>query len=233
MVSDKSLYSARSARPALGGRLGNTSVMGELESSILKYTLSLHVLTHGRLQSLPELLQFSATEPEYLQDHLRWVLRGHRLDVVELLRFPAIKTVLNASPSEVGTLPDDITRLAREYLDNAVLRIDIHVEEFLHRHQGTWLTIRGCTRSILALIGMKLKCQQVAEHVVGLPDGRQGSHTHDPSFQSRLLPKNWRTAVVRVDDMLFAWETESTDVARLRLIVQTLLGLCYEDRDSD
>ncbi len=207
--------------------------MGQRESSILKCTLLLHILMFSRLHSLPQVLRFSATESEYLQDHLRWVLRGHRLDVVELLRFPAIKIVLNTSPSKVGTLPDDIIRLAREYLDNAVLRIDIHVEEFLHRHQGTWLTIRACTRSILALIGMKLKCQQIAENVVGLPDGQQGSKARNPSFQSRLLPNNWRTAVVRVDDLLSAWETESTDLARLRLMVQTLWRLCYEDRNSD
>lgn len=144
------------------------------------------------------------------------MLRGHRLDVIELLRFPALKAILNSDT--LRDLPYAVLRVAREYLDNAVLRIDVHVEEFYHRHQGTWLTIRGCTRSVLALLGTKLRC----DREVG-PTGATGSAL-DPA--TLLLPPTWRSAVERVLHMLRSWQDESKDVPRLAALVETLLQLC-------
>jgi hypothetical protein len=39
-------------------------------------------------------------------------------------------------------------------LANCIYRIETNMEGFLHRHQGTWLTIRSCTRSALMLLGV-------------------------------------------------------------------------------
>lgn len=96
--------------------------------------------------------------------------------------------------------------MTREYLSNALYRIEVHVEEFYHRHQGTWLTIRACTRSALALLGVHLACKQ------------------DDGLRSALLPDNWRPAVEEVIQMLNAWEHESPDILCLREIVQTLMN---------
>ena len=37
-------------------------------------------------------------------------------------------------------------KLSREMLANCIYRIETNMEGFLHRHQGTWLTIRSCSR---------------------------------------------------------------------------------------
>lgn len=138
--------------------------------------------------------------------------------MIELLRFPAIKAVLNAE--RLRDLSYTVLRLAREYLENAVLRIDVHLEEFFHRHQGTWLTIRGCTRSVLALLGTKLRCDKE----IGGGMGHAGSSALDPA--NLLLPQGWRTAVEQVLEMLHAWEDESNDIPRLAALVESLLQQC-------
>lgn len=181
------------------------------------------VIATSRMQSLPPPMRFSPTSSEPLHDILRWVLRGHRIDVIELLRFPAISAILNptrprasvTSPAENGAmLPYSVTilRLAREYLDNAVYRIETNAEGLLHRHQGSWLTVRSCTRSALALLGAKLQSQEDHSGVI-----------------SSILPATWRDAVIQVLQMLTAWETESRDVLRLREIIEGLLSACYDD----
>lgn len=138
--------------------------------------------------------------------------------MIELLRFPALKAVLNADKLE--GLSYTVLRLAREYLDNAVLRIDVHVEEFFHRHQGTWLTIRGCTRSVLALLGTKLRCDRENGNRMYTAAGS----ALDPA--TLLLPEGWRIAVERVLEMLRAWQDECGDVPRLASLVESLLQLC-------
>ena len=186
----------------------------------------------SRMLSLPPPLRFSPTSSEPLHDILRWVLRGHRVDIIELLRFPAIQSVLNptaATATNGRTLPSYYSptrlRLAREYLENAVQRIDTNVEGLLLRHQGSWLTIRSCTRSVLMLLGAKLRCQEeaVSEQLLGRTKaGRM-------SLADSILPQGWRNAAVQVLTMLRAWEMESRDIGKQREIVETLLAQCPSD----
>lgn len=105
---------------------------------------------------------------------------------------------------------------AREYTENAVIRIEAHVEEFLHRHQGTWLTIRGCTRSALALLGLKLRCDSLCG----------SGATSGFGLMQALLPPRWREAVYHVLEMLRAWQEERHDIRRLFAAVDTLLQVC-------
>lgn len=177
-------------------------------------------------------MRFSPTSTEPLHDILRWVLRGHRIDIIELLRFPALSEILN--PVNISSFTDSanhhqhsdiIIRLAGEYLANAAQRISTNAEGFLHRHQGSWLTIRSCTRSALTLLGAKLKSQEEMKDwaVHGL------RHEESNNMVSTILPPGWKHAVLEVIEMLRAWEAESPDVGRLRVIVEGLLGLCsYE-----
>ena len=187
-------------------------------------------------------MRFSPTSTEPLHDILRWVLRGHRIDIIELLRFPALSAILNPPPPVVrarGTSPlaahhethsTTTLRLAREYLENAVQRISTNAEGLLHRHQGSWLTIRSCTRSALALLGVKLKCQQrllQEEEDASWDPMRRNESQEQPSLaSSSILPVRWRYAVVQVLEMLRVWEVESPDVGMLRQIVEVLLGQC-------
>ena len=166
-----------------------------------------------RLQSLPPSLKFHANSTEPLNDHLKWVLRGHRLDVLELLRFPAFKAVM--LEMNIKNLPAFTLQHAREYAENAVMRIEVHVEEFLHRHQGTWLTIRGCSRSALALLGLRLRCNSLSPNAMA-----------DFDIGQTLLPPRWPEAVHNVLEMLRAWQEERHDVKRLCEVVETLLQMC-------
>lgn len=174
-------------------------------------------------------MRFSPTSTEPLHDILRWVLRGHRIDIIELLRFPALFEILNTVT--VSNITDSsrrrqhseiVTRLAGEYLENAVQRISTNAEGFLHRHQGSWLTIRSCTRSALALLGAKLKSQEEMKDwaVDGLSDGESNN------VIGAILPPRWKHAVLQVIEMLRAWEAESPDVRRLRVVLEGILGLC-------
>lgn len=126
--------------------------------------------------------------------------------MIELLRFPAIRSFLShdSPATHVRDLSPSTIEMVREYLDNAVYRIEVHVEEFYHRHMGTWLTIRGCTRSALAVLGVSLACG------------------YNQALRETLLPPRWRAAVSEVYDMLRAWEHESRDVRHLREVVQAL-----------
>jgi hypothetical protein len=161
-------------------------------------------------------MRFSSTSIEPLHDILRWVLRGHRIDIIELIRFPALSNILN---SNFGHLPrSEITiRLAREYLENAVQRIGTNAEGFLHRHQGSWLTIRSCTRSALTLLGTRLKYEE------------ESNDRESASIIGNILPPGWRVAVLQVLGMLRVWEAESPDVKRLREVLDGLLRLCPYD----
>lgn len=187
------------------------------------------------MQYLPHPLQFSPASTEGLDDQLRWVLCGHRIDVIEILRFPAFRSVFGPRTTSAGEAPPhlrdqnpaDTLRLASEYLHNAVQRIEISAEGFLHRHQGSWLTIRGCTRSALTLLGAKLSCQDRGRDDWGTHwDMTSRTESLHASLPEDLLPPRWEDAVVRVLDMLRVWETESKDVGKLREIVETLLGFC-------
>jgi hypothetical protein len=108
-------------------------------------------------------MRFPAQTDQVTGDILRFILRGHMLDIREVVRFPAIHVVL-ASPSMFSAENSSITcvRLARELLENAVERIKANREGWYHRHQGTWLIMRSCSKSALYLLGMALKCQQAA-----------------------------------------------------------------------
>lgn len=168
-------------------------------------------------------MRFSSTSIEPLHDILRWVLRGHRIDIIEIIRFPELSNILNPAAttrtdSNLSLPHSEITiRLAREYLENAIQRIGTNAEGFLHRHQGSWLTIRSCTRSALALIGTRLKYEE------------DSNDRERASIIGNILPPGWRVAVLQVLGMLRAWEAESLDVRRLREVLDGLLGLCPYD----
>lgn len=185
-------------------------------------------------------MRFSATSTEPLFDILPWVLRGHHIDVIEILRFPAISVILNnrnvSSSAPIANLPsafsEPTSQLAKEYLENAVRRIEANAEGLLHRHQGSWLTMRSCTRSALSLLAMKLYCQSESQstgdenNVPGDSRAYHSSPSPVPLLAEFVLPPRWRDAVILVISMLKTWESESPDIGRLRLVVEGLLDLC-------
>lgn len=155
--------------------------------------------------------------------------------MIELLRFPVFRSIFGPSTTGSGGTPAallgpnsaDNLRLASEFLENAVQRIEISAEGSLHRHQGSWLTIRGSTRSALTLIGAKLVAQeQGRNNREDVRDMADGMPALSRNWADDILPLRWETAVLQVLDMLRAWETESKDLEKLTMILETLLGMC-------
>jgi hypothetical protein len=74
-------------------------------------------------------MKFPVQTNQATGDILRFILRGHMIDIREVVRFPAIHAVL-ASPSLLSTDNPSLTcvRLARELLENAVERIKANRE---------------------------------------------------------------------------------------------------------
>lgn len=161
------------------------------------------------------------------------MLREHNSDVVEILRFPAYRYVI---ASDIWTLDNGLSeptvQTAREYLNNAVMRIENKSEEFLHRHQGTWLTIRNCTRGALVLLGAKLKCQEFEAELTALRQPDYDYIRGTLNYLKYILPNKWRDATLRTLGMLDAWEDESADVGRLKVILQRLLAACTPEHDD-
>jgi hypothetical protein len=147
-------------------------------------------------------------------DILRFILRCHMIDIREVARFPAVHAVL-ASPSPFSTDNFSTTciHLVQELLKNAVDRIRANREGWYHRHQGTWLMMRSCSRSALHLLGMALKCHQAA---TAMKMDRQ-------VLEQEVLPPQWKEAVVQVVELLDYWAEESGDIKRLSSILKELM----------
>jgi hypothetical protein len=158
-----------------------------------------------RYNTLPPSMKFPTDRDQPTGDILRYILRGHMLDIREFVRFPAIHAVLS---SPVSVSPDTASatciKLARELLLNAVDRIRANREGFYHRHQGTWLGARNCARSALHLVGMALKCEKAA----------QLTNSSGYELRRKMLPHDWAEAVELVIDLLNYW---------------SVLMQCYED----
>lgn len=206
------------------------------------------LLTPFRTQLLPPAMQFPASSTDPPKDILPWVLRGHGIDAVELLRFPAFAAIMKlqsplaplASPallelqststSSADPTLHSLARLVREYLQNAVNRIEANANGVFHRHQGTWLAIRSCTRSALALLGTRLALQEQRDLAIlrGISVGGGGIVGSPPEtlLLEPVLPPRWKDAVLLVRHMLRAWEPEGRDVAYLTDVLEGLLSLC-------
>jgi hypothetical protein len=159
-------------------------------------------------------MRFPAQTDQTTGDILRFILRGHMLDIREVVRFPAIHAIL-ASPSMFSADNPSLTcvRLARELLENAVERIKANREGWYHRHQGTWLMMRSCSRSALHLLGMALKCQQAAA-VMSI---------NRKDLETKVLPPRWKEAVEQVAELLDYWADESSDMKRLSHVLKELM----------
>lgn len=87
----------------------------------------------------------------------------------------------------------------RKGLEVCVQRVDINEKGFYHRHHGTWLMLRSCTRSALVLLAAA-RCVDLGP----------------------LMPEGWEQAVSKVMTMLGFWKGESRDVMDRLQILETL-----------
>lgn len=155
-------------------------------------------------EMLPAAMAFPSNASERTGDALRGILRSHLIDILDVLYFPAVRAVACKDINEIGPY---VLATAREALANAVYRLTICEEGFWHRHQGTWLMIRTCSRSTLQLLAIAFRARQ------------------EPSLAG-LLPEGWKYSVSRVFTCIEYWEPESPDLtmllARLRELVSRI-----------
>jgi hypothetical protein len=151
-------------------------------------------------------------------DILRLILRGHMIDVRDFVRFPALEEALALKPHALLRSFSPIQlRLTRECLEIAVESIEANRESFFHRHQGTWLMARTCTKSSLILLAMAMRCRAEA----------RSTGTIVIELEEMMLPSRWRKVVEQTVEVLKYWSDESKDLARLNDLLRELLRI-YE-----
>ena len=89
----------------------------------------------------------------------------------------------------------------RKGLKVCVDRIQQNRKGFCHRHHGTWLMLRSCSRSAFVLMAAA-RCPELGLY----------------------LPMGWENAVMEVKKMLDLWKDESRDVSQVSAYLETLLG---------
>ncbi|KAE9363780.1 hypothetical protein N431DRAFT_356437 [Stipitochalara longipes BDJ] len=165
---------------------------------------------------LPAQMKFPRHSDVPTNDILRLILRGHMIDVRDFVRFPALEEVLALNPHTLLTSFSSIQlRLTREYLEIAAESIEANRESFFHRHQGTWLMARTCTKSSLILLAMALRCQAEA----------RSTGIRATELEEMMLPTRWRKAVEQTVETLTYWSDESNDLSRLNDLLRDLLHL--------
>lgn len=148
-------------------------------------------------------------------DPLKGILRGHYIDILDVVLFPAVHAVVHRDVREISP---DVLEKAQQALATAVDRITISSEGFYHRHQGTWLMIRTCSRSALLLLGVGLRAQQEAR------EGRDGG-----AIIGGLLPSGWRDSVAKVIALVEYWEAESPELGGSLVRFRELYGRVQDD----
>ena len=167
---------------------------------------------------LPAQMKFPRHSDVPLNDILRLILRGHMIDVRDLVRFPALEEVLAINPHvPLRNFSTIQLRLTRECLEIAVESIEANRESFFHRHQGTWLMARTCSRSSLLLLAMALRCKAEA----------RSTGVSAMELEEMMLPERWRKAVEMTVETLTFWADESNDLSRMNDLLRDLLRI-YE-----
>lgn len=150
----------------------------------------------SRLSSLPQTLRFDSNENDE-DNHaaLKFILSGHLLDCYEMMYWPFIVAAVHGRLRGAAA-----ESFAKKGLEICARRIDKNESGFYHRHHGTWLMLRSCTRSALVLLAA-VRCPSLA----------------------KLLPMNWERAIYKVKDMLSHWKDESRDASDRLYIIDKLM----------
>lgn len=155
------------------------------------------------VQALPENMSTQAPIDE--DEICRFVLRGHLINVWEILYWPFVNwAIVSGTHHENEPL---IQKLVTKGLQVHVDRIRVNRPGFLHRHHGTFGMIKSCTRSALVLLAV------ASVSAVGSHGGHQG-YFH--------LPNGWEAAIKDVIELLEAWEHESADISTMVVTVRLL-----------
>lgn len=148
-----------------------------------------------RLASLPETLALGVVNPDTDQyEPFRFILSGHFLDCQETMYWHFVAQGIH------GRVCNGNEKFVRKGLKVCVDRIQQNRTGFYHRHHGTWLMLRSCTRSALVLLAAA-RCVEL----VG------------------FLSPGWKEAVLDVTRMLTFWKDESGGISEMLDVLRTML----------
>lgn len=131
------------------------------------------------------------------EDICRSVIRCHLVNLFELIYWACCMASLEAL-SAGRAVPPDVQEMAYRGLETHVNRLHVNEPGFLHRHHGTLLMIKSCTRSVLVLLA--------AARV------------------EMTMPPNWRDAVYKGIALLGYWSSELTDLGHWQTVVEKQLS---------
>jgi hypothetical protein len=160
----------------------------------------------GWIRSLPSALHLDAEEENENPLHatLKFILNGHLLDCYEMMYWPFVVDAVNSHYTQAHSRAPHNSSItdsfARKGLLVCVQRIQKNERGFYHRHHGTWLMLRSCTRSALVLLGARNSARLAG-----------------------LLPAGWEEAVYKVCGMLRFWANESRDCRDRLAILEGLM----------
>jgi hypothetical protein len=165
------------------------------KSDLYTSTAAFEGLAEEWLQSLPHPMNLHTPQAE--DDVLRFILRGHFLNLWEVIYWPFFEKFFNQRSSE-----PHVEIYVRKGLQIGIDRIRINKPGFCHRHHGTWLMLQSCTRSALALLAAAY-CPEATV----------------------LLPNDWKEAVFDTIELLRYWQDEVADAADRLQILEELISV--------
>jgi hypothetical protein len=155
------------------------------------------------LQTLPN--KMSMSSPPHEDEICRFVLRGHLINVYEILYWPFVDWGLR--PGSIDNSTPLLQRLATKGLQIHVDRIIVNRPGFTHRHHGTFGMIKSCTRSALILLAA---------------GSAQNSAFEDHHNQPYQMPMDWPDAVHEVIQLLENWKYETPDLSNMSFTLNQL-----------
>jgi hypothetical protein len=103
------------------------------------------------IDSLPSFLSFDA--PAADDDICRFVLRGHAINLYEVVYWPFLSAHLDGSIPDFAQLAP-FTHLAQTAIDYHVSRLKVNEPGYRHRHHGTLPLLGSCSRSTMILVAV-------------------------------------------------------------------------------
>ena len=152
--------------------------------------------------ALPDTMSLQAPPSE--DEVCRFVLRGHFINVHEMLYWPFVDWAINGPSLNLDDWP--LIELMAKGLRSHLERIIVNRPGFRHRHHGTFGMIVSCTRSALVLLAAGHACATSQSTVL----------------QPHHMPIGWQDAVKEVIRLNETWEHEAPDLCRMVMILNDL-----------
>ncbi|KAH8172163.1 fungal zn(2)-Cys(6) binuclear cluster domain-containing protein [Sarocladium implicatum] len=161
------------------------------------------------IDCLPSFLSFS--EPAEQDDVCRFVLRGHAINLYELIYWPFLSAHLDANPLDPASL-EPFTHLAHAAINHHVMRLEVNEPGYRHRHHGTAPMLRSCSRSATIL-------------VAAWRHNMSSSHLGNSESKYELnMPAGWQELVRTFIGALEYWGTEFQNLDGARQVLSCSLS---------